>query len=41
MFQQGAQGLIPIAMVMAMVRNAIQQGTFFLALADHIGSTIP
>ena len=39
MFQPGASGLIPIAMVaMTMVRNAIKQGTFSLALADHMGS---
>ena len=41
MFQPGAPGLIPIAIVTAMVRNAVKQGTFSLALADHMGSTIP
>ena len=41
MFQPGAPGLIPIAMVIAMVRNGIKQGTFSLALADYLGSTIP
>ena len=40
MFQPGAPGLIPIAMVMTMVRNAIKQGTFSLSLADHMGNTI-
>ena len=41
MFQPGAQGLILIAMVMAIARLAILQGTFSLALADHMESTIP
>ena len=41
MFLPGAPGLIPVAMVMTMVPNVIEQGTFFLALADHIGSKIP
>ena len=40
MFQPGARGLIPIAMVMSMVRNLIKQDTFSLALSDHMGSTM-
>ena len=41
MFHPGAQGLILVAMVMTMVRNAIEQGTFPLALANHPGIMIP
>ena len=41
MYKPGALGLIPIAMVMTMFRNAIKQSLFFLALADHMVSTIP
>ena len=41
MFQTGAPGLIPIAMVIAIFKNAIKQGKFSIALADHMGSTIP
>ena len=41
MFQPGTPGLVPIAMVMAMVRNAIRQGTFSVAQADQMESTIP
>ena len=40
MFQPGTTELIPVDMVMTMVRNAIEQGMFFLAQADHTGSTI-
>ena len=41
MFQPGAPGLIPIAMVMATVRTEIKESIFSLALANHIRSTIP
>ena len=40
MFKPGAAGFIPIAMVMTVVKNAIKQGTFSLALANNMGSTI-
>ena len=41
MFQPGAPGLIPIAMVMSMVKNAIKESIFSQALADHMGSILP
>ena len=41
MFQPGAPGLILISLVMTMVGNEIMQGTFSLALAYHMESTIP